>query len=223
MAMKLGLIADIHANLPALRAVLRDMPSVDRLVCAGDIVGYNPFPGETVQKVRESIDIVVQGNHDRLVRSPQKMRGNRMAENGLAFAQTHLSDDHMDWLEELPHQSEIVDGDYLVVHSHPEKIDKYVFPDQFSDLKEFTAAYDGIILGHTHIQHKEIVDDTLIVNPGSVGQPRDGKSTAAYAVLDTQRRTADLRRAHYDVDRVYHEVVVNDLPTQTGERLFEGE
>jgi putative phosphoesterase len=221
--MRVGLISDIHANSVALDAVMRDMPPVDRLVCAGDIVGYNPMPAESVSVVRECADVIVQGNHDRAVESPSQVRGNQMAFAGIQFARSRLSPEQQKWLADLPIRGELGDGDYLTVHSHPEKTDRYVFPDQFEQVATYGEGYKAIILGHTHIQHKQWVDDTLVVNPGSVGQPRDEKPTAAYAVLNTNANSVELRRTPYNIDRVYHEIVVNDLPQQTGERLFDGQ
>lgn len=110
-----------------------------------------------------------------------------------------------------------------IVHSHPSTRGEYVYPEQFEQLRIFLDDYRGLVLGHTHIQHKTTVDDRLIVNPGSVGQPRDGDPHAAYAVLDTETNDVELHRTHYNIDRVHHEIVVGGLPSEIGERLFDGE
>ncbi|MCD2201639.1 metallophosphatase family protein [Halobacterium sp. KA-4] len=221
--MKIGLISDIHANHPALAAVLADMPPVDEVVCAGDIVGYNPIPSTCVERVQEVASVTVQGNHDRTVENPDKYRANQMAYAGLEYAQSVLTDSQRQWLQDLPPTETFGGGDYLLVHSHPENRGEYVYPRNFPDLRPQLDDYQGIVLGHTHIQHKATVDDRLIVNPGSVGQPRDGNPHAAYAVLDTETNDVELHRTHYNIDRVHHEIVVEGLPSKTGERLFEGE
>ena len=82
--------------------------------------------------------------------------------------------------------------------------------------------FEGIILGHTHIQHKAVIDGRLIVNPGSVGQPRDKDSKAAYAVLDADAKEVDFRRVEYDIERVISAVESADLPAETGTRLLSG-
>lgn len=220
--MKIGLLSDIHANLPALEAVLTDMPPVDELVCAGDIVGYNPMPAACVDRIRADISATVQGNHDRNVETPERYVGNQMAQAGLEYAHSELSDEQRQWLLDLPSITTFGDGEYLLVHSHPENQGEYVYPDQFPELGVFLDEYSGIVLGHTHIQHKANVNDSFVVNPGSVGQPRDGNSHAAYAVLDTETNDVDLRRTYYNIDRVHHKIVLEDLPSETGERLFEG-
>ncbi|MEF8801130.1 MAG: metallophosphoesterase family protein [Halolamina sp.] len=219
--MRVGLISDIHANLPALRAVLAEMPPVDTLVCAGDIVGYNPWPAECLERVREAADIVVMGNHDRTVRRPARYRANRMAEAGLELAKEELSVAQLDWLDTLPRSVEF-DEEFLVVHDHPKHQDTYVKPAQFSTIPQFLDDHRGVVLGHTHIQHAETVEGSLIVNPGSVGQPRDGDPDAAYAVLDSDEPGVELHRTSYDIDAVISRIEELDLPDRTGTRLLDG-
>jgi putative phosphoesterase len=76
--MRIGLISDVHGNLPALETVLSDMPNVDTVVCVGDVIGYNPWPRECLERVRDEASVTVQGNHDRTVRTPEKYRGNQL-------------------------------------------------------------------------------------------------------------------------------------------------
>ncbi len=223
--MKVGLLSDVHANLPALEAVLDDMPAVDRIVCAGDVIGYNPWPAECIDRVREVASATVRGNHDRTVENPSRYRANRMAEAGLEHAKETLSDEQLDWLRGLP-RAETFGGDrYLLVHSHPapEREDAYVYPEEFPNLDRHLGEHDGIVLGHTHVQGVRSVGDGFVVNPGSVGQPRDGDPDAAYAVLDTTTDEVALRRVTYDIDRVREAIEAADLPTRTAERLYKGE
>lgn len=219
--MRVALIADIHANLPALEAVLTDLQPVDSVVCLGDIVGYNPMPAACLELVRKHADVVVQGNHDRLINTPIRMTGNRMARAGLEYAKDTLSTEQREWLESLPHQATINES-YLAVHSHPTRVDTYVPPEDVALLDGTLTDYAGVALAHTHIQDVSSVNKSLVVNPGSVGQPRDGNPQAAYAILDTDTGEVTLRRTPYNVDRVYHEIVVEGLPSETGERLFDG-
>ncbi|QHS15804.1 metallophosphoesterase family protein [Halopenitus persicus] len=236
--MRVGLIADVHANLPALEAVWSDMPAVDAVVCAGDVVGYNPWPAECVERVREIADAVVVGNHDRTVDRPHEYAANRMAEAGLEHAKRELTDAQREWLADRPRSVTVADGDLLVVHDHPTIQDKYVYPSEFPALRRHLDDYRGLVLGHTHVQHRETVDGRAIVNPGSVGQPRDGDPRAAYAVLETdpnvdgsnsrdesapEPMTVDLHRVEYDVDRVVDRIADVGLPERTGSRLRKGE
>lgn len=181
------------------------------------------MPATCVDRIRDVATVTVQGNHDRTVDTPMQYAGNPMARAGLECARNHLSDEQRRWLRELPETATFGDEVYLVAHSHPEHRDQYVFPEQFPDLRPLFDEFAGIVLGHTHIQHKTTIDDRLIINPGSVGQPRDGDPRAAYAVLDTETNDAELRRTRYNIDRVHHQIVVEGLPEAAGERLFEGE
>lgn len=220
--MKLGLISDIHANLPALEAVFEDMPAVEELVCAGDVVGYNPWPGDCVELVRERCSVTVQGNHDRNVSSPERYRHNEMAYAGLRYAREHLMPAQREWLAGLP-RTATLPGNVLLVHDHPTQQDRYVYPHSVPGLRTHIESYRGCVLGHSHVQFAETVDGRLVVNPGSVGQPRDGDPDAAYAVLDTDTLEVELRRIDYDVDRTRRAIADAGLPRETGIRLRRGE
>jgi len=119
----------------------------------------------------------------------------------------------------LPTQAVLSERGILAVHSHPTVTDRYVAPRNFSELTGYLAEYDGILLGHTHKQHAEQFDDGLIVNPGSVGQPRDG-TQASYAVVDVPSLDVDLRRTAYDVWEVIQTTEEAGLPDATAARLL---
>jgi putative phosphoesterase len=231
--MRIGFISDVHANLPALEAVLDDMPSVDEVVCAGDVIGYNPWPGDCVDRVREVASVTVAGNHDRTVDTPSRYRGNRMAEAGLEHARDGCTDEQLAWLRGLPERATVLDDRLLVVHSHPDpqQRGRYVYPKAFPSLPDHLGDHDVLLLGHTHVQHARTVEGRLLVNPGSVGQPRDGDSRAAYAVLDATTDDGgidvaaselSLRRVDYDVAAVQSAVAEAGLPDETGARLRDG-
>lgn len=222
--MRVGLISDVHANLPALESVLDDMGAVDSIICVGDIVGYNPWPTECVERVRETSSIVIQGNHDRTVETPKKYAANEMARAGLKYAKEDLTAEQRRWLSDLPPRTEFADNTYRLAHSHPdsEKLDYYVRPAEFPKMRPYLDNHEGIVIGHTHIQHKAVIGDRLIVNPGSVGQPRDGNPDAAYAILDTEERCVEMRRIEYDINRVISRVEEVGLPKRTGSRLLDG-
>ncbi len=115
--MQVGLLSDIHGNLPALKAVLEDMPSVDTVVCAGDVVGYNPWPAACVEVVREKVDVTVVGNHDRTVRTPHEYDANPLAAAGLRLANENLSSDQLAWLDELPRKATFANDRFLIVQN----------------------------------------------------------------------------------------------------------
>ncbi len=224
--MRIALLSDVHGNRPALEAVLDDIDddALDATVCAGDVVGYGPWPSECVERVRETCSVVVQGNHDRTVETPAEYSHNDMAMRGLEYAKRELSDEQREWLAELPPRTTIARGRVRLVHSHPDpdQLGRYVRPRAFPEMRPYLDDHDGLVLGHTHLQHRAKVDGKLIVNPGSVGQPRDGDPDAAYAVLDVEEATVELRRVEYDVDRVIKRVEEEGLPRRIGTRLLDG-
>ncbi|MFB6069699.1 MAG: metallophosphoesterase [Halanaeroarchaeum sp.] len=219
--MRVGLIADVHANLVALEAVLADMPPVDRLLNAGDVVGYNPWPAEAVAAMREREVPTVMGNHDRMVARRTNFGANRMAQAGIEHATRELDATQREWIESLPSTVTCCQGRVTVVHGHPDDPDRYTYPEEFgSHLLDDELV---LVMGHTHVQHAERYEAGIVVNPGSVGQPRDRDPRAAYAVVDLDAMTVDTHRVEYDVDRVVRAIEDAGLPERTGKRLRRGE
>jgi len=226
--MRVGLISDIHANRPALEAVLESMPNdLDAMVCAGDIVGYSAWPAECVDRIRETCDIIVQGNHDRDVRCPDSY-GNEMAQAGLAYAQSQLSTEQLSWLSELPPSIHAFDDRLFVVHSHPENVDRYVSKRMFTSMGTYMGDSTQILaLGHTHkqaaVNMAKCSRHGWVVNPGSVGQPRDGNPTAAYAIVDLDGPIVELHRTEYPIGEVKQAHDDAGLPEKSAKRLKKGE
>ncbi|WP_137291184.1 metallophosphoesterase family protein [Natronorubrum halophilum] len=221
--MKVGLISDVHGNRVALEAVLEDMPPVDQLLCAGDVVGYNPWPAECVDALRERGVPTVMGNHDAAVVEGTAFRFNGMARAGVEYAKTQLSADQFAWLESLPEERRECDGRVKLVHGHPddpERYTRYTYPDEFSP--RLLEDEDVLALGHTHIQGVERYAEGIVVNPGSVGQPRDGDPRAGYAVVDLEAMTVDTDRVEYDIETVQKAVSEAGLPERIGRRLARG-
>jgi putative phosphoesterase len=233
--MEVGVIADVHGNLVALDAVLRDMPDVDRLVCAGDVVGYNPWHAECVAVMRGETEPLgdeaaetlsgeiptVMGNHDRAVAFDQAYGFNRMAAAGVEHAHETLSDDALGWLTDLPEQRVVCDDRLKLVHGHPVDPDRYTYPEEYDS--DMLGDEDVLVMGHTHVQGHAIFEEGLVMNPGSVGQPRDDDPRAAYAVLDFDEYTIEARRVEYDVERVVEAVADAGLPERIGARLRSGQ
>ena len=218
--MKLGVFSDIHGNRVALEAVLADVPAVDGLVCAGDVVGYNPWHADCVEEIRDRDVPTVQGNHDRAVAAGSAPHFNGMAQAGVEHAREQLSDEQIEWLDSLPVERTVADGRVKVVHGHPDDPDHYTRPHEFSP--GLLDDEDVLVMGHTHVQHHEVYDEGIVLNPGSVGQPRDGDPKAAYAVLDLDEMNVEERRVDYDTGAVIKAVEEAGLPRQIGFRLAQG-
>ncbi|OAQ53131.1 hypothetical protein HTG_09875 [Natrinema mahii] len=221
--MKVGLISDVHSNKVALETVLADMPAVDEILCAGDVVGYNPWPGDCVDELRSRDVPTVMGNHDAAVAGDTPFRFNGMAKAGVDHANGELSDDQLEWLADLPAERLACDGRVKLVHGHPDDPDRYT---RYTYPEEFTARMlgdeDVLVLGHTHVQGVERFGEGIVVNPGSVGQPRDGDPRAGYAVVDLDALTVETHRVEYDIDAVQAAVEEAGLPSRIGSRLVRG-
>jgi len=221
--MRLGVISDIHGNLAALEAVDKTMPPVDSVVCAGDVVGYNPWPAECLDYIRTQEIPTVQGNHDRAVADDGGRGFNALAKAGVAYARDQLDGAQLEWLDSLPTERFLANGRVHMVHGHPDDPDRYTYPRSFSP----SMLADGVellVLGHTHIQESKTFETGVVLNPGSVGQPRDGEPTAAFAVVDLDEAGVDveLHRVEYDIDRVIEAVEAAGLPSRIGTRLRTG-
>lgn len=217
---RLGVISDVHANLVALEAVLADLPPVDRLVCAGDVVGYNPWPGACVDALRELDVATIQGNHDRAAVSGATEWLNSMATAGIEHARRDLSEDQLGWLGSLPVERTVADDRVKLVHGHPDDPDRYTQASAVGP--ELLGDEDVLVLGHTHVQFTEVFEGGIVLNPGSVGQPRDGDPRAAYTVLDLEAMDATERRVSYDIERVERQIDAVGLPEALGDRLHVG-
>lgn len=215
--MKLAVISDVHANRQALDAVLADATDAERVVCLGDVVGYGGSPAECVKRVREACDVAVSGNHDRFV-----VDAGTYANPTVAASHRHarhcLGNDAFRWLGALPRRRDL-DGK-LLVHSHPTRLEEHVPPERASEIASATDA-SVVLYGHTHLPCERRVGGTLVVNPGSVGQPRDGDPRASYAVIDDGH--VDIRRVEYDVAEARRAIREAGIPTDAARRLSRGE
>jgi putative phosphoesterase len=202
--MRLLVISDIHGNLPALEAVLREPH--DALVCLGDIVGYGPEPGACVRRVRAEASVILQGNHDRALALgvPPGCRPafERLAEDAAGLGRAQLGAAEKGHLAALPFTATLVaDGlRCLLVHATPaDPLYQYAAceAETWSGLVE-GVPFELVLVGHTHVQFRLPLRNHTVLNPGSVGQPKDGDPRAAYAVVENG--DVELRRCSYDLE-----------------------
>ncbi len=218
--MKVGVISDIHGNKVALDAVLADMPPVERVLCAGDIVGYNPWHADCVEAVRNGSIPTVMGNHDRATAGDDSFAFNSMAGAGVEHAREQLSERELAWLGALPDSRRVCGERIRLVHGHPDDPDRYTYPESFSP--DLLGEEDVLVMGHTHVQGHRIFSEGIVLNPGSVGQPRDGDPRAAYSVVDLDELTVSEHRVAYDINRVQNAIREAGLPDRIARRLQEG-
>ena len=238
--MRVGLLSDIHANLVALEAVLASLGKVDALWVSGDTVGYGPDPSETLALLRERGALLVQGNHDRAVATGEGLEffHDRAAEAALLHRQW-LSATERDALAELP-TVHSVDRFTLCHGSLRDPLWEYVTNALIAGATLARANTPFCCNGHTHvpamfselatgvrlIQPKTdqvyALNDRTLINPGSVGQPRDGDPRAAYAVLETAAGTVTFYRSSYQVDETQRRIRARGLPEMFADRLAFG-
>lgn len=207
--MKLGLLGDIHGNHRALTAVLDSAArhGVERLLVTGDLVGYYFWPKEVLDLLQGWTVNIVRGNHEVMLANALADGGClALAEakygTGLRVAIEHLGAARLNELCRLPHPLELtIDGRrILLCHGSPWDIDCYVYPDASPELLEKCAVsgHDLVVMGHTHYPAQRQVGDTLVVNPGSVGQPRNRVPGAHWMLYDTCSGTVTARCEDYD-------------------------
>ncbi len=234
MSKRVAVISDVHSNLEALEKVLESLEedSVDVVVCCGDVVGYGPRPSECLELVREVADVIVKGNHDHATVTGDISMFNVAAGIAVEWTRRRLDEEEIEYLGSLPETETFdVEGvEVFVVHGSPrDPIWEYVFPETprgvLREMVEVAGNPDVLLMGHTHVPMREEVDGTLVANPGSVGQPRDGDPRAAYALLDVEDGEVkgwEVRRVAYNVDRTAREIVEAGLPEELGARLYRG-
>jgi predicted phosphodiesterase len=220
-----GVISDVHANLPALDAVLEALGriGVDAYLCAGDLVGYGPEPNECVQAVKRLGAACVAGNHDLItVGALSDDRCERLARESLRWTRNALDEESRDYLARLPRRLELP-GDVVVAHGSLDDPQQYVLrTDQAAtELERLADAHPAagiLVLGHTHRAFASSAtgaaahpgryqcvalggNDRWLLNPGAVGQSREALVRARFLVLDLERREATFHAIRYDVRR----------------------
>ncbi len=237
------IISDIHANLTALEAVLADAPEFDGIWCLGDLVGYGPNPNECVERIQDFDHISLAGNHDWAALGKLDLGSfNTDARDASIWTQTELSPAAREYLGALP--TRVEQDDFFMAHASPrEPIWEYILDanQAFSNFAYFSTPI--CLVGHTHIPIVFELDEQqrrcetmvppfpeplalgsrrTIINPGSVGQPRDGNPRASYAILDSDAMTWEFHRVAYPVEITQERMRARGLPRRLIGRLEMG-
>lgn len=247
--MRYLVISDIHANLTAFEAVLADAKGdYHKVWCLGDVVGYGPHPNECVERLRELDHLCIAGNHDWAVLDKLDIEEfNPSARFAILWTRDQLKAENYDYLDNLPVslQRETV---FTLVHGSPRHpIWEYIIHPQTAQVNfaHFSSDTRYCLVGHTHspiifaeadspnVMCDEIIpgpdnyvhklnSQRLIINPGSVGQPRDGDARAAYGILDTDKMEFHIKRVSYHVSEVQELMKQYDFPVRLWNRLAFG-
>lgn len=234
--MKIALISDIHANLPALEAVLKhlDAQAPDAVFCLGDLVGYGPQPNEVIDIIRTRNIPCVEGNHDAGVTGRMPLDHFREPNRSvIAWTRANLTPENMAFLrsQELTKAVELSDLRILLVHSSPVEPHKWHYLNSAVKCRAVLeqVPQDLVCVGHTHIPG--LVADELgvigmergyryVVNPGAVGQTRDEDTRAAYAILDLEAFTCTFHRVSYLIEETLDAYRAMGVDRATGKRLL---
>lgn len=219
--MKILLVSDIHGNYEALKEILAE-EDYDRIYCMGDLVDYGPSPEECIRELEDNADIVIRGNHDNAVATGADCgcgyEIKDLSEEVRRITKELLSDESMEYLNNLPFEEE-EDG-FFFTHASKGDLYKYLKPDtpekEFSDFSDIDQ--DIILLGHTHIPMDRTVNGRRFLNPGSLGQPRDGDPRASYAILEDGE--IKFKRKEYDIEEVKNKLDEKGFPERT-KRILE--
>lgn len=250
--LRILLLSDIHANLEALEACLAAAPPHDLVVNLGDIVGYGASPNEVVDRSRGLGKVFVRGNHDKAATGLLSLDDfNPMAAAAAIWTRDQLTPEHYQWLHSLPQGPVVLDDfpEVQLVHGSPIDEDMYVVSlgDALAPL--LADATPLTFFGHTHLQggffangnsadgfrpeyksvgkaesvSLQLKESTrYMINPGSVGQPRDGDWRAAFAIFDTKARVVHFHRAPYNLKDAQDRIFAANLPARLATRLAAG-
>jgi len=247
--MRVAVLSDIHANLPALDAILARIGAVDEVWHLGDVVGYGPDPDAVVERLKERGARGVQGNHDLAATGDDVIRDfNVDARSAMEWTRREISATTLSWLAALP--SRLTIGPWNLVHGSPrDPTWEYIVSEAAAAANLAIMATAWGLFGHTHlpwaylaeppaetggrmgpIKEVEPAPDSglvlagrrALVNPGSVGQPRDGNPASSALVLDTERAEVSWVRAAYDIRATQRAMRAAGLPARGIERLAHG-
>jgi diadenosine tetraphosphatase ApaH/serine/threonine PP2A family protein phosphatase len=241
--LRVAVISDIHANLHALEAVLEaiDADPPDAVWCLGDLAGYGPRPNEVIALARERADLTLVGNHDLGVLGSLDLEEfSPDAAASARWTQTVLLDEHRAFLESLEPEAK-VEGAELYHASPRDPVWEYVITEETARAALEATVAPVVLVGHSHIAlaitlvegrlqgdlapagtEVELPDGRWLLNPGSVGQPRDGDARAAWLELDLPSGQARFRRTAYDIERTQAELRERELPEALALRLAHG-
>jgi len=236
--MRLAVFSDVHGNLAALEAVLQDIKrrSTDYTVCAGDLVGYGPFPNQVIELITSGEIPSVMGNYDDGVGFSRMVCGcdypdpeaQRSGERSITWTKEQTTIENKKVLAGLPREIrlETKGKQLLVVHGSPRQLNEYLRPDTpevyFRELLA-EEAIDVLICGHTHVPFLKRLDRGLIVNVGSVGRPKHGRPNAVYALIHVEQEVSvDFIEVPYPVEITARAIEASSLPNEFARQLRTG-
>ncbi|MHB8158377.1 MAG: metallophosphoesterase family protein [Desulfocucumaceae bacterium] len=237
--MNVAFISDIHGNLHALEAVLKDAGDrgIGAVYCAGDLVGYGPRPNEVAELIKKRGIPTVMGNYDDTIGNRRLVCGcdfkdeeaRRLGEKSIAWTRENTTEENRLWLARLPVAMTVSHGGFAIslVHGSPRSMNEYIFPNTsevyLEELVREVGA-DVLVCGHTHLPFVKKTAAGYVINAGSVGRPRHGNPKAAYVVVEAGagRIAADIIEVSYNYEETAREIERFGLPAQFAEIIRTG-
>ena len=229
--MRIAVLSDVHSNLEALAAVIVHirLQRIKTIWVAGDIIGYGADPNEVLALLRLEQAVMIAGDHDRQALTLDDIKWfNEYAQKALVYTNKVLTEENKAFLTTLKEtHEETIDGRKIfMVHGSPnDPLKEYVHattPDANLLAMLNKTKADILIMGHTHQPFVRRVGGRLVINPGSVGQPRDNSPTSEYCILDPMYMQATIQRVRYDINTASKKIISAGLPRYLAERLFQG-
>lgn len=238
--MRIAVISDIHSNLYALEAVLKDIETrgVSNVYCSGDLVGYGPRPNEVIELIKGNNIPTVMGNYDDAIGNMRFICGCdykdekalRLGESSIAWTKEKTSDENKGWLRELPGEIRLlVNGlKILLVHGSPRAFNEYLYENTAEDyLNELLTENDADVLvcGHTHLPYIKRILNGYVVNAGSAGKPKHGNPNATYVILEAAGAgilKEEIIQVQYSYEETAREIEEFGLPNKFAEIIRTG-
>jgi diadenosine tetraphosphatase ApaH/serine/threonine PP2A family protein phosphatase len=235
-----AIFGDIHANLPALQAVLADMDArgLSTRFCLGDLVGYGTFPNEVIDIIRASGVPTLMGNYDQGIGQSSDKCGcayrdaqaETLGKRSIAWTNAEVTAENKAFLRQLLPDVDLTVDELRVklVHGSPRKINEYLYadrPDRSLERLLDEAEAEVLVCGHTHIPyHRTLPSGRHVVNAGSVGKPKDGDPRACYVILEGSGRGLSIEfvRVAYDVERAAGAIEASVMPDEYAQMLRQG-
>ena len=218
----IAIISDIHGNLPALESVLEDMQNYDikKIISLGDVSGYYPFINEVIELLEINDVVNLIGNHDRYIIDNTECPRSNSANVCLDYQKSVITHKNKIWLQKSQVKYEI-DNISMVHGGWIDNEDEYIYKVTDDYFKKLSQNF--FFCGHTHIQkHIVLKNNKEFINPGSVGQPRDGNPMSAYCIFDTLLEKIILRRVTYDIDKVVFKMKELNFEEYYSSNLYDG-
>lgn len=229
--MRIAILSDVHSNLEALEAVLKHMrfQRIKIIWVAGDIVGYGASPNEVIQLLQKEKAVLISGDHDSYALTLKELSWfNEFAQEALIYTNKVLTKEKKSFLKTLKeiYESTFDGRKIFMVHGSPnDHLKEYVYsktPDVNLLAMLNKAKANILIMGHTHQPFVRRISGRLVINPGSVGQPRTNEPDANYCILDPKYMQATIQRVSYDVDSAAKKIISAGLSRYLADRLFNG-